>query len=128
MDMKAKFALLGEKTGEALLGGGTERIDAQHKKGKLTARERIHLLQEQGSSPEIGQLGKALASAQGQFKNPEKNKVAEVQGKKRDGTPVSYSYGYADLAAAAAAELIADTAVVSTNSPPDQASSRSTFA
>ncbi len=56
MDMKAKFALLGEKTGEALLGGGTERIDAQHKKGKLTARERIHLLLDEGSFQEIGQL------------------------------------------------------------------------
>ncbi|MDX1514901.1 MAG: carboxyl transferase domain-containing protein, partial [Gammaproteobacteria bacterium] len=28
----------------ARLGGGQERIDAQHKKGKLTARERIELL------------------------------------------------------------------------------------
>ncbi|RZB77470.1 propionyl-CoA carboxylase beta chain, mitochondrial [Asbolus verrucosus] len=28
---------------QALLGGGQKRIDAQHKKGKLTARERIHL-------------------------------------------------------------------------------------
>jgi len=29
---------------KALLGGGQQRIDNQHKKGKLTARERIHLL------------------------------------------------------------------------------------
>ncbi len=29
---------------EALLGGGEERIKAQHDKGKLTARERVHLL------------------------------------------------------------------------------------
>ena len=28
----------------ARLGGGQKRIDAQHKKGKLTARERIRLL------------------------------------------------------------------------------------
>ncbi|XP_046374559.1 propionyl-CoA carboxylase beta chain, mitochondrial-like [Haliotis cracherodii] len=28
----------------ALLGGGQKRIDTQHKKGKLTARERVHLL------------------------------------------------------------------------------------
>ncbi|XP_019867451.2 propionyl-CoA carboxylase beta chain, mitochondrial-like [Aethina tumida] len=32
-----------EKRKEALLGGGIKRIDAQHKKGKLTARERIQL-------------------------------------------------------------------------------------
>ncbi|XP_052574224.1 propionyl-CoA carboxylase beta chain, mitochondrial isoform X5 [Peromyscus californicus insignis] len=33
----------------ALLGGGQRRIDAQHKKGKLTARERISLLLDPGS-------------------------------------------------------------------------------
>ncbi|MDZ4712386.1 MAG: acyl-CoA carboxylase subunit beta [bacterium] len=38
---------------EALLGGGKERIDAQHKKGKLTARERIELLLDEGSFEEI---------------------------------------------------------------------------
>ncbi|XP_077899492.1 propionyl-CoA carboxylase beta chain, mitochondrial isoform X2 [Ictidomys tridecemlineatus] len=33
----------------ALLGGGQHRIDAQHKRGKLTARERISLLLDPGS-------------------------------------------------------------------------------
>ena len=33
----------------ALLGGGQKRIDAQHKKGKLTARERIEVLCDPGS-------------------------------------------------------------------------------
>ena len=33
-----------EKQAEALLGGGKERIEKQHAKGKLTARERIHFL------------------------------------------------------------------------------------
>ncbi|KAM4821130.1 propionyl-CoA carboxylase beta chain, mitochondrial isoform 2-T2 [Thomomys bottae] len=33
----------------ALQGGGQRRIDAQHKRGKLTARERIHLLLDPGS-------------------------------------------------------------------------------
>ena len=33
----------------ARLGGGQKRIDAQHKKGKLTARERIELLLDQDS-------------------------------------------------------------------------------
>ena len=32
----------------ALLGGGQKRIDTQHKKGKLTARERILLLLDEG--------------------------------------------------------------------------------
>ncbi len=35
---------LEEKRAAAKLGGGQKRIDAQHKKGKLTARERIELL------------------------------------------------------------------------------------
>ena len=35
---------LDEKRAAARLGGGKKRIDAQHAKGKLTARERIELL------------------------------------------------------------------------------------
>jgi propionyl-CoA carboxylase beta chain len=35
---------LNEKRAEAKLGGGQRRIDAQHAKGKLTARERVDLL------------------------------------------------------------------------------------
>ena len=38
-----------EKRNEALLGGGIKRIETQHKKGKLTARERIHLLCDPGT-------------------------------------------------------------------------------
>ena len=34
-------------------GGGKERIDAQHSKGKLTARERIDLLVDEGSFIEL---------------------------------------------------------------------------
>ena len=34
-----KFKQLDEKRAEALLGGGEKRIEAQHKKGKLTARK-----------------------------------------------------------------------------------------
>jgi len=37
----------------SLLGGGKERIDAQHQKGKLTARERIDLLVDPGTFTEI---------------------------------------------------------------------------
>merc|ERR1719347_2349230 len=38
-----------EKRAQALLGGGQKRIDAQHKKGKLTARERLGLLCDPGT-------------------------------------------------------------------------------
>ncbi len=41
---------------EAVLGGGQQRIDAQHEKGKLTARERIDLLLDPGSFEEIDML------------------------------------------------------------------------
>ncbi|WP_200974261.1 acyl-CoA carboxylase subunit beta [Echinicola sp. 20G] len=50
---KEKLALLEKKNQEALLGGGKDRIAAQHKKGKLTARERIHLLLDEGTFQEI---------------------------------------------------------------------------
>ena len=40
---------LANKKEESQLGGGQIRIDAQHKKGKLTARERLNLLLDQGS-------------------------------------------------------------------------------
>ena len=35
---------LEEKRAQARLGGGQRRIDSQHAKGKLTARERIEVL------------------------------------------------------------------------------------
>jgi propionyl-CoA carboxylase beta subunit len=40
----------------ALLGGGQDRIDRQHAKGKLIARERIDLLLDQNSFEEVGAL------------------------------------------------------------------------
>jgi propionyl-CoA carboxylase beta chain len=54
--MKDKVTRLHEKTEAALLGGGEKRIEAQHKKGKLTARERLHFLLDEGSFEEIGML------------------------------------------------------------------------
>ena len=41
---------------QAKLGGGQKRVDAQHGRGKLTARERLHLLLDEGSFEEFGQL------------------------------------------------------------------------
>lgn len=54
--MEDKLKLLNDKIAEAQLGGGQKRIDAQHKKGKLTARERLHFLLDEGSFEEIGML------------------------------------------------------------------------
>ena len=43
---------LDARRAEAYLGGGQQRIDAQHAKGKLTARERIEVLLDEGSFEE----------------------------------------------------------------------------
>ena len=52
-DVPTRLAAMQEA---ARLGGGEKRIEAQHAKGKLTARERVDLLLDQGSFEEIGQL------------------------------------------------------------------------
>lgn len=52
--MNNKIKVLETKKAEALLGGGQKRIDAQHAKKKLTARERIEYLLDEGSFEEIG--------------------------------------------------------------------------
>ena len=44
---------LQKRNAEALMGGGQDRIDKQHKAGKLTARERIELLMDVGTFVEI---------------------------------------------------------------------------
>ncbi len=54
--MKDKLQLLESKIAEAKLGGGEVRIEKQHKKGKLTARERLHFLMDEGSFEEMGML------------------------------------------------------------------------
>jgi propionyl-CoA carboxylase beta chain len=51
-----KISTLRQKQEQALLGGGLKRIESQHKKGKLTARERLQLLLDDGSFEEIGML------------------------------------------------------------------------
>ncbi len=48
-----KIKQLLDKRELAKLGGGQKRIDSQHKKGKLTARERIDLLLDEGSFEEF---------------------------------------------------------------------------
>ncbi|MDJ0821893.1 MAG: acyl-CoA carboxylase subunit beta [Paracoccaceae bacterium] len=50
--MKDILHELERRRGDARLGGGQKRIDGQHAKGKLTARERIELLLDEGSFEE----------------------------------------------------------------------------
>src|SRR6186713_1666856 len=49
MTMREKLDLLGRRGAEAEQGGGEARVAAQHAKGKLSARERIDLLLDDGS-------------------------------------------------------------------------------
>ena len=51
-----KLSQLQELKKQAALGGGEKRIEAQHARGKLTARERIELLLDPGSFDELDQL------------------------------------------------------------------------
>jgi propionyl-CoA carboxylase beta chain len=53
IDIYEKINELYDKRREVELGGGDERIDKQHQKGKLTARERIDLLVDKGSFFEL---------------------------------------------------------------------------
>jgi len=54
--MKEKLQKLSKLQAQANLGGGTVRIEKQHAKGKLTARERVMLFLDPDSFEEIGQL------------------------------------------------------------------------
>ena len=55
--MKLKIAELKKKLAEISLGGGKEKIEKQHKKGKLTARERIdYLIDKKSDFLELGAL------------------------------------------------------------------------
>src|SRR5215208_3759374 len=53
MTMREKLELLERRRAEAELGGGADRLAAQHKKGKLSARERLDVLLDEGSFVEF---------------------------------------------------------------------------
>ena len=53
MNENLKTKRLEEMRAKSRLGGGAARIEAQHKKGRLTARERIDLLLDKGSFREV---------------------------------------------------------------------------
>src|SRR5829696_7996507 len=53
MTMRERVAMLERRAAEAELGGGAARLEAQHRKGKLSARERLDLLLDEGSFVEM---------------------------------------------------------------------------
>src|SRR5690349_6290552 len=55
-NLRQKFDELERKNEEALLGGGEKRMEQQHAKGKLTARERVSLLLDEGRFEELGKF------------------------------------------------------------------------
>lgn len=56
MSREEKLTKLAGKREKVLLGGGQKKIDKQHKDGKLTARERIEKLLDEGSFVELDQF------------------------------------------------------------------------
>jgi len=53
MSMRDKLELLQQKRAESEQGGGPDRIATQHRKGKMTARERLDVLLDPGSFVEL---------------------------------------------------------------------------
>ena len=53
MSIQDKLEQLRQKRAEAEQGGGAERVQAQHEKGKMTARERLDVLLDPGSFVEL---------------------------------------------------------------------------
>ena len=62
---KKHLETLREMRSRAVLGGGQKRIEQQHARGKLTARERLALLLDEGSFQEFGALATHDLSAFG---------------------------------------------------------------
>ena len=62
-----KIQRLNELKEQSLMGGGQKRIDSQHSKGKLTARERIEQLIDAGTFREIDALATSNTGADEKF-------------------------------------------------------------
>ncbi|GAA1370875.1 MAG TPA: acyl-CoA carboxylase subunit beta [Candidatus Luteococcus avicola] len=56
--MTQRLDVLREMREQAMAGGGEKRIEAQHAKGKMTARERLSFLLDENSFQELGALAK----------------------------------------------------------------------
>lgn len=68
-EIEQKIELLNKKKEEASQGGGKDRIEAQHKRGKLTARERLDLLLDKGTFNEMDMLAHHHSNVYGLEKN-----------------------------------------------------------
>lgn len=68
MSIDPKILELRQKREQARLGGGQNRIEQQHAKGKLTARERVDLLLDEGSFQELGMFVTSQATELGMDK------------------------------------------------------------
>ena len=66
--VQEKIDLMHAKKEKILLGGGQKRIDAQHSKGKLTARERIEMFFDEGTFIELDMFVKHRCTNFGQEK------------------------------------------------------------
>ena len=53
VEMENKIRELNERNSQVELGGGLESIEKQHEKGKMTARERLQYILDDGSFHEI---------------------------------------------------------------------------
>ena len=69
MDIADKIEELKRKEKQAKLGGGPEQIEKQHGRNKLTARERIDLLVDQGSFSELDMFVTHQSTQPGMEKN-----------------------------------------------------------
>src|SRR5919107_4613330 len=65
MTMSEKLELLERRREESELGGGAARLKAQHDKGKLSARERLDVLLDDGSFVELDRFVTARTAAEG---------------------------------------------------------------
>src|ERR671928_1230866 len=65
MSMREKLELLESRRAEAELGGGERRLKAQHEKGKLSARERLDILLDEGSFVELDRFVTSRSSELG---------------------------------------------------------------
>ncbi|ALS74144.1 MULTISPECIES: acyl-CoA carboxylase subunit beta [Planococcus] len=70
MDIYERINELYDRKREIELGGGEARIDKQHEKGKLTARERIDLLLDEGSFVELSPFVEHRTTDFGMGKGP----------------------------------------------------------
>ena len=62
MTMREKLEVLEQRRTAAELGGGASRLEAQHAKGKLSARERLDVLLDEGSFTEYDRFAVARSS------------------------------------------------------------------